>query len=92
METYSQGPSQHIDLFLCWLNVTSLSAKSEVRRLKSEIPIQNGCQKIHQQNSKQSVIIKITQQNIKWSPKNSENSVQTLLLLGNSQFLSSLYL
>ena len=46
-----------------------LNLKSEVRSLKSKIPVQNGCQKIHTRNSNQSVIVKITQQNLKWPPQ-----------------------
>ena len=38
---------------------------------KSKIPIKNGCQKTHKQNSNQSVIIKITQHNSEWLTKNS---------------------
>ena len=53
--------------------------KFEVRSLK--IPVQNGCQKTHTRDSNQSVIIKITQQKLKWSPKNSQNLVQTLCYL-----------
>ena len=52
------------------------------------MPIQNGCQK-NMQDSNQTVIHKITQQNLQWSPKISQNVVQTLLLLEKSQFPSS---
>ena len=43
--------------------------KSDNRFLKSKITIQNGCQKTHKRNSKQSVIIKKAQQNSKWLTK-----------------------
>ena len=35
-----------------------LNMKSEVRNLKSKIPVQKGCQKTHTRNSNQSVILK----------------------------------
>ena len=56
--------------------------KSEVRSLKSKIPVQNGCQKTHTRNFNQSIIYKITQQNLKWPPqkliKPSPNIIVTL--------------
>ena len=42
--------------------------------------------KNHEQNSIQSILIKITQQNTKWLTKKLINLVQTLLLLKKSQF------
>ena len=53
---------------------------------KAKITVKNGCQ-THTRNYNQSVIIKITQPNSKWSPKN-----KNLLLLEKSQFMSSLLL
>ena len=54
-----------------YLQVQKLSGDFEVRirSLKSKIPVQNGCQKTHTRNSNQSVIVKITQQNLKWPPQ-----------------------
>ena len=55
--------------------------KFEVWSPKSKIPAQNGCQKTYTRNSDQSVIIKITQQNSKWSSqkliKSSPNIIVT---------------
>ena len=78
---YSSVSTFHNKFFLA-VSKSSLGTsdlKFEVRSLK--IPVQNGCQKTHTRDSNQSVIIKITQQKLKWSPKNSQNLVQTLCYL-----------
>ena len=73
--------TQNIDamLFYCLASVAdSDTALNQQRSQNPEI-----------KNSNQSLIIEITQQYLKWSPKNAQNAVQTLLLLEKSQFFSS---
>ena len=56
--------------------------KSDVRSLKFKIPIQN---------SNQYFVITTTQQNLKWPPKNSQNLVQRVVLVGLQKYVPVQY-